>query len=102
MTILAQDGRGFTAQVIRPGVTQTVSVTGVSAAVANAVTSRTKIIRVVCTSDCHYRIGATPTATTSDPFLPANVVEYVGINSGQKIAFIQNSANGTAYVTETK
>jgi len=100
MTILAQDGRGLAVQVTSPGVTQTVSVTGVSAAVANAVV--TKIIRVVCTSDCHYRIGAAPTATTSDPFLPANVVEYVGINSGQKIAFIQNSANGTAFVTETK
>jgi len=102
MTRLAVDNLGYPIPVISPGPTQTISVTGTSAAIANGMASPTKIIRIVSTTDCHYKIGPSPTATTGDTFLPAKVVEYVSIHSGMKIAFIQNSASGTAYVTETK
>ena len=86
--------------VHRPIRTQTVSVSGTSAAITNAVGSGIHVIRMVSSTDCHFALGGAPTATTSDPLLPADTVEYIRINEGEKIAFIQNTAAGTAYVTE--
>lgn len=87
-------------QALRPSTVQTVSISGTSAATSNAVGSETRVIRIIATTACHYIIGASPTATTSDTYLPANTFEYIKINPGEKIAFIQNAASGTAYVTE--
>lgn len=60
-------------------------------------------VRVVATADCFYTRGTAPvTATTSKVFLPAGVVEYVGLEKGAKrIAFITTSSPaGTFYATE--
>lgn len=84
----------------RPRRTQTVTVGVSSAAVTNAFGQGIHVIRIVSTTDCHFAIDKTPTATTSDTFLPANVVEYISVHQGEKVAFIQNAAGGTAYVTE--
>lgn len=83
-----------------PKTTQTVSVGAASAATTNAVGAQIKLIRVVSTTNCHLAIGSAPTATTSDLFLVANREEYFWIHPGEKVAFIRNSADGTAYVTE--
>jgi hypothetical protein len=79
---------------------QTVSVSGTSAAVTNAFGNGTTIIRVVSTTDCFIKFGATPTAVAADMLLPAYVVEYFGATPGVKIAALQNTAAGTLYVTE--
>ena len=79
---------------------QTVTVGATSAATTNAVSANTHHVRIVSTTACHYVTGKTPTATTSLSYLPADVVEYVDITPGEKVAFIQNAAGGTAFVTE--
>ena len=79
---------------------QTVSVSGTSAAVTNAFGTSTTIIRLVSTTDCFIKFGATPTAVATDMLLPANVVEYFGATPGVKIAALQSTAAGTLYVTE--
>lgn len=79
---------------------QTVSVSGTSAAVTNAFGNGTTIIRLVSTTDCYLKFGATPTAVATDMLLPANVVEYFGATPGVKIAALQRSASGVLYVTE--
>lgn len=84
----------------RPIRTQTVSMGASSSAVGNAFGSGIHVIRIVATEDTHYAIGQSPTATTSDSFLPALVVEYISISPGEKIAFIEGATGGTAYVTE--
>lgn len=86
--------------VYRPGTTQTVTVGAASAATSNAFGSGIHKLRIVSTTACHFVLGASPTATTSDPYLPADTVEYITVSQGEKIAFIQNSAGGTAYATE--
>jgi hypothetical protein len=80
--------------------TQAVSVTASSAAISNAVGSNIHSARIACTVACYYKVGESPTATTSDAYLPANWVEYIKIHPGQKVAFIRASADGTATVTE--
>ena len=79
---------------------QVVTVGAASAATTNAVGGQTHHVRIVSTTACHYVTGKTPTATTSLSYLPADVVEYVDITPGEKIAFIQHAAGGYAYVTE--
>lgn len=84
----------------RPDTVQTVTVGATSAATTNAFGESTHQIRVVSTTACHYVLGGTPTATTSHTYIPADVVEYIDVHGGEKIAFIQHAAGGTAYVTE--
>ena len=84
----------------RPIRTQTVTISGTTAATSNGVGSGIMVVRIVSTTNCHYAVGAAPTATTSGPYLPAATVEYISIHQGEKVAFIQNAAGGTAYVTE--
>lgn len=78
-----------------------------AAASSNAFGSQTYQVRLAANSACHYAIGASPTATTSDAFMPANSVEYVQVNPGEKISAIRASSaglvtatDGTLWVTE--
>ena len=92
----------------RHGTTQTIAYTGSSAAVANAFGAQTYQVRVVANSACHIKIGdGAQTATTSDPFLPASIAEYVTVTPGQRIAAIRaatdglvTATSGTLWVTE--
>jgi len=85
----------------RPGTTQVVTVSGTSARITNALGGQTYQVRVVSTTACHVLVGdGNITATTSDAYLPANIPEYFTCSPGQKVAFIQNAAGGSAYVTE--
>ena len=102
MATLARDTRNEELiQAASPtGSTQTITTSGSSAAISTAFASATRIVRIVATEDVNIKFGSAPTATTSDPFIPANQVEYFKVTSGEKVAAIQNSAAGTCYVTE--
>ncbi|MFN7227201.1 MAG: hypothetical protein ACK5UY_08195 [Holosporales bacterium] len=58
------------------------------------------LVRVVATVACHLAIGANPTATTSNLYLPANLPEYFLIDSGQKIAAVKTTgaADGQLFI----
>jgi hypothetical protein len=79
--------------------TQSVAVSGTSAQSA-VISGATNYVRLVSTTLCHIRAGSSPTATTSNMPLVPYVPEYFAVNSGQKIAVIQNSSSGTLYITE--
>jgi len=101
MTELAKDKYAHSIQAVRPTTTQTVTVGAVSAATTNAVAVSTTAVRLISTTNCFYKVGATPTATTGDVFLPANVIEYIRVvGNSDKIAVIQASGGGTLYVSE--
>jgi len=89
-----------TIQAVAPGTTQTITTSGSSAAISTAFATGTTVVRIVATEDVNIKFGSTPTATTSDPFIPANQVEYFKVTAGEKVAAIQNSTAGTCYVTE--
>lgn len=85
----------------RMGTTQAVSVTSSSASIASVLGEQTRQVRVVSSVACHVKIGdGSLTATTSDAYLPAAVVDYFTVTPGQSIAFIRSASDGTAYVTE--
>ncbi len=89
-----------TRTTFRPKTVQTAAFTASSAAVSNGFGTGVSVIRIIATQDCHFVLGAAPTATTSDSFLPSGAIEYFTVAQGEKIAFIRNTADGTAYVTE--
>lgn len=91
----------------RHSTTQAVAYTATAGVTTNAVGSQTYMVRLVANSACHIAIGTSPTATTSDPFLPANWVEHVTVTPGQKVSAVQAATNGlvtatsgTLFVTE--
>lgn len=90
----------------RNDTTQAVAYTGTAAASA-VFGGFTKQVRVVANSACHIKVSASPTATTSDPFLPANWIEYLTVNPGEKISAVRagtdglvTATSGTLWVTE--
>lgn len=80
--------------------TQTAAFTATSAAISNAVGDQTRRVSLYATQDCHVRFEKTPTALTTDFFLPASTQIMLGIRPGQKVAAIRASTDGTLYVSE--
>lgn len=78
---------------------ENVAYTGTAAASA-AFASGINHIRIVATTAAYYKIAGTPVATSNDTYLPANVIEIIRVNPGQKISFIQVSSGGTASVSQ--
>lgn len=84
----------------RLGAHQSVAYTGVAGTIATAFGAGTNTVRVVVTSAAFIAFGTSPTATTSDVYVPANVPEYFHVNPGEKASAVQVSAGGTLHVTE--
>jgi hypothetical protein len=83
----------------RVGATQTIAYNA-SVAITNAFGPETYQLRLVADSACCYRIGdGAQTATTADPFLPANTIEYVIVSPGQRIAAIKAATDGVVTAT---
>lgn len=90
-------------QAMGPGVTQTISFSGTSAATTNAMSKNTIIVRLIATQPCFVAFDTgTPTATTASLYLPAGIPEYFAVNGWEtiKIAALQASSAGSLYVTE--
>lgn len=90
---------------MRPGLLyshQTVSVTAVSA--ASAALNPWSVYRVVCSDDVFMDQGiSTVAATTSEAYLPADVVQYIRTgNTELYLAFIRKTADCTCYISEER
>lgn len=103
MTKAVQDIKtGQSIPALEIGTEQTISVTSSSAATSTAFGETSLVVRIVSTTDCHIAFAASPTATTSNTYLPANQVEYLKVPAPgtSKLAAIRANADGTLYVTE--
>lgn len=79
---------------------QSVAYTGTAGTISTAVGSQTYKVRVLVTTDAYIKIDDSPTATSSDVYLPALEPEYFAITPGMKVSAIQVSSGGTLHVTE--
>jgi hypothetical protein len=85
----------------RNSTTQAVAYTGTAAASTNAFGTQTRQIRVVANSACHILVTQAGTAATvTDPMLPANWVEYLTVNPGEKISAIKAATAGLITATD--
>ena len=79
---------------------QKIAFTGTAGTIANGFGAQTKTVRVIVTSAAYVKIGNSPTATSSDMYMAANVPEYFTVSPGQKASAIQVSSGGDLHVTE--
>ncbi len=79
---------------------QSVAYTGTAGTISNVVGTGCFKVRVVVTSAAYVKIGNSPTATTSDVYMPADSPEYFTITPGQKVSAMQVSGAGTLHVNE--
>ncbi len=100
MTKYAKGSDGHKANHLHNGKTQTLAV-GVASVESAPLGASTEIIRIVSDIDCHYIIGEpAQTALSTSAYLPADIVEYVGVEPGDTLAVIQNAATGVLWITE--
>ncbi len=93
-TLLVEDDAGRIVSAAREPAIATQSVTYTTSAQSVAFNSRTDFIRIVCDAKAHFKFGANPTATATDPYVPADIAEYFGIpDSGTwEVAFYDGSS----------
>jgi hypothetical protein len=82
----------------RLNITQSLVLTTSTSAASSAFGSQTYMIRIAAPSSCTFVIGATPTATATDAFLPSTWVDYITVSPGQKIAFFSAGAQTVSIV----
>lgn len=63
----------------------TTSATSAQSAVFNG---QARIVRLLCTGNCHVLFGSNPTATTSNHFLLANEEYFFAVDGGDRCAVI--------------
>ena len=80
---------------INPGTPVLVSI-GATSAVSATVGS--SVIRLVSTVACYVAIGASPTATSSSMYLPANMPEYFVVDPTDQVAVLEVSGAGTLFI----
>ncbi len=101
MTRLVYDQLGKPIPVLsfRQGTRQTVAFTALSTQ-STSFAKQTRAVRLVATTACYYAVGANPTATATDNYLPADMVEYVGVSGEDKIAAVRVTTDGTLHIAE--
>ncbi len=98
MSILAKDQHNLhPIQALAPGTTQTITTSGSSAATSAGMLAHTHFVIFGASANGHVAFGASPTATASSMYIPANDSEIIKIRPGEKVAFI---GSGDLYVTE--
>lgn len=85
---------------VRLGTHQSVAYTGTAGTIANATGAQTRLLRIVTTTAAYIAFGTSPTATTSDYYMPADRPEYFTVPVSQKVSAVQVSSGGTLHVTE--
>jgi hypothetical protein len=83
----------------RLGTVQNFTLSGTSQA-STAFSSETYMIRITATEGAYFVINSDPTATDADPLIGGNVVDYITVTPGQKIAVLEADSGGTFSVTE--
>ena len=89
MTRFVTGSDGHKVSFITHGVNQIVNVAIAADESVLPFRPSTQLVRIVATEGCHYRFGVAPTALVTDPILPADTIEYVGVVPGDLISIIQ-------------
>jgi len=103
VNVLPRDSHGGTIGALR---LLSPSALAFGATATTTVALGTPIVRISADIDTHFAFGTSPTAATTGHFLPAKLVEYVGIIPGDLFSVISATgagagALGTFYTSET-
>lgn len=67
-------------------------VTYAASTASAAFASGTRFVRIVCDAKAHFVFATSPTAAATDPYLPADTIEYFGVIGGDKVAFYDGTS----------
>ncbi len=103
MSKLFRGDDGGPVQIIQPNFAkiQNVTVSGTSAPTTNTMPHGCTLAMMISTTNCWFNAGAgTPVAAKDNTsiYMPAGVYFYLPVTEAVKVAFIQDSAGGTAQV----
>lgn len=95
----------ITTRTINYGQAQSVAYTGTAGTVSNGLPQGCPAVMVWTTTAAHVKVGVSPTATTGDLPIPANIPIVLPIQPAAtadgglvKVSAIQISAGGTLYI----
>ena len=71
-----------------------------STAIGTAGQTPNRLIRLCATVACRIAIGTNPTATETSALISPNIVEYMEITPGERVAVIQDSVAGKLSIVE--
>lgn len=99
----AQAAQHETFEAIIPNVSQALAFSSASAQ-GSALALSTTLVRLFCSQDCFITVGSNPTALGdgTSMFIPSGIVDFIGVQGGQKIAAIRSTNDGTLYITEAQ
>jgi hypothetical protein len=87
--------------VLRPGVTHTLSATTTSGGTAtSAFGAQTNIVMVTATAACFVALDTSPTATTASTYLAAATPYLFTVAGEGKAAAITGTGTSSVYITE--
>ena len=102
MSRISRDDQGQLTQIYSLGTTQVMTVSA-SSVQSTAIAADCTIIRLANsnTAHAHFQIGSNPTASlTTSPMIPANAVEYIKVNGGDKVAVIRGATATDVSITQ--
>ncbi len=74
---------------LEPGIADTVVTTTSGEAKSAVFNTATKFIEFICDAQTSYLVGASPTAATTNSWVPAGSAKVIGVNAtGLRISFI--------------
>jgi hypothetical protein len=97
-------------QAVVPGRSHKLAFTGASAALAQTMGAETTLVRAFATQDCWVKrsaaagpVAVAPTSGTPQPdtiFIAGGIFCYFGVEPGDSLAVIRDSASGNLVLTE--
>lgn len=100
MPSLAVDSTGAPIQAVSLLGTDKVSFTGTSVQ-SLVIPEGITLVRITTTENCFIEFGANPTATTTSHYFLSGLPDYFRVVPGTKLAFLQETVAGTAYISYT-
>lgn len=83
---------GGVAPVLQEPPLDTQNITFTTAAQSAEFGPNTRIVKLVCLSDCYIEYGTNPIATADSDYLPAKTIWVTGVNPGQKLSVYDGSS----------
>lgn len=81
-----------------------VNYTATAGTAGQAIGAQSRIVRVMCTTECLVAFPVTPiaAAATRPIYLPSSAPEYFKVSPGAYVYAVRVSTSGTIYVTEVE
>jgi hypothetical protein len=97
---LAVDQHGHRVQALGVRANHHKAYSGTAGTTDSAVSRKTSVVMITCTTAAYVSSGLEPAATSADTYVAADVSYFFKIEPGHKVSAVQVSSSGMLHVTE--